>query len=103
MASLVGRDRRPIALREVGGPEDQLADAGGHVAFEVRALGILPAREHQDGVALEELGDVEVEQLVAFDLRRLAMQEGMLTLRQSGLIKVREGATTIDEIVRETM
>ena len=37
------------------------------------------------------------------ELRRQAMLEGMLTLRQSGLQKVREGFTTIDEVVRETM
>jgi type II secretory ATPase GspE/PulE/Tfp pilus assembly ATPase PilB-like protein len=28
---------------------------------------------------------------------------GMITLRQSGLRKVKEGVTTIDEVVRETM
>ena len=31
------------------------------------------------------------------------MNEGMLTLRQSGLQKVRDGVTTIEEVVRETM
>ena len=31
------------------------------------------------------------------------MGEGMVTLRQSGLAKVREGVTTIEEVVRETM
>ena len=29
--------------------------------------------------------------------------EGMVTLRQSGLQKVRDGLTTIEEVVRETM
>jgi type IV pilus assembly protein PilB len=37
------------------------------------------------------------------ELRRLACEEGMLTLRQSGLQKVRDGVTTIEEVVRETM
>jgi type IV pilus assembly protein PilB len=36
-------------------------------------------------------------------LRAQAIQEGMSTLRQSGLMKVRDGVTTLDEIVRETM
>jgi type IV pilus assembly protein PilB len=36
-------------------------------------------------------------------LRQLAIDEGMLTLRRSGLQKVREGLTTLDEVVRETM
>ena len=37
------------------------------------------------------------------ELRAQAIQEGMSTLRQSGLMKVRDGVTTLDEIVRETM
>jgi type IV pilus assembly protein PilB len=37
------------------------------------------------------------------ELRKQAMLEGMLPLRQSGLQKVREGFTTIEEVVRETM
>jgi type IV pilus assembly protein PilB len=37
------------------------------------------------------------------DLRAQAIQEGMSTLRLSGLMKVRDGVTTLDEIVRETM
>ncbi len=36
------------------------------------------------------------------DLRRLATAEGMSTLRQSGLTKVRRGVTTLEEVVRET-
>ena len=37
------------------------------------------------------------------DLRRKAVEEGMITLRQSGLQKVKEGVTTIDDVVRETV
>jgi type IV pilus assembly protein PilB len=37
------------------------------------------------------------------ELRAQAIQEGMSTLRLSGLLKVRDGVTTLDEIVRETM
>jgi type IV pilus assembly protein PilB len=39
----------------------------------------------------------------ALELRRKAVEEGMLTLRRSGLRKVKEGVTTIDEVVRETV
>jgi type IV pilus assembly protein PilB len=38
----------------------------------------------------------------AQELRRQAVDEGMLTLRASGLRKVADGITTIDEVVRET-
>jgi type IV pilus assembly protein PilB len=37
------------------------------------------------------------------DIRKTAIEEGMLTLRQSGLRKVADGATSIEEVVRETM
>ncbi|MGA1843295.1 MAG: type IV-A pilus assembly ATPase PilB [bacterium] len=36
------------------------------------------------------------------ELRNLAIQEGMRTLRQSGLMKVKEGMTTIDEVLSVT-
>ncbi len=39
----------------------------------------------------------------SLELRRKAVEEGMLTLRQSGLTKIREGVTTIEEVVRETV
>ena len=34
------------------------------------------------------------------DLRKIALDEGMLTLRQDGIEKVRQGVTTLDEITR---
>ena len=39
----------------------------------------------------------------AVELKRQALDEGMLTLRRSGLIKVMKGVTTVDEVVRETI
>jgi type IV pilus assembly protein PilB len=39
----------------------------------------------------------------ALELRRKAVDEGMITLRGSGLRKVKQGVTTIDEVVRETV
>jgi type IV pilus assembly protein PilB len=37
------------------------------------------------------------------ELRRKAIEDGMLTLRQSGLEKIRQGMTTLEEVVRETV
>jgi len=34
---------------------------------------------------------------------RKAIEEGMISLRQSGLRKVKDGVTTIEEVVRETV
>ena len=39
----------------------------------------------------------------ALDLKRTAIQNGMKTLRQSGLSKVAEGVTTLEEVLRVTM
>ncbi len=39
----------------------------------------------------------------SLELRKKAEDEGMISLRQSGLYKIREGITTIDEVVRETV
>jgi type IV pilus assembly protein PilB len=39
----------------------------------------------------------------AIELKRSAIDEGMLTLRSSGLQKIKDGMTTIEEVVRETV
>ena len=39
----------------------------------------------------------------ASNLRRRAIEEGMVTLRRSGLQKVSDGLTTIEEVARETV
>jgi type IV pilus assembly protein PilB len=37
------------------------------------------------------------------DLRRKAVEQGMLSLRRSGLIKAAAGITTLEEVYRETV
>jgi len=37
------------------------------------------------------------------DLKKRAIEEGMITLRQSGLIKIKAGITTMEEVIRETI
>jgi len=39
----------------------------------------------------------------ALELRKKAIDDGMITLRESGLHKIRNGITTIEEVVRETV
>jgi type IV pilus assembly protein PilB len=36
------------------------------------------------------------------EIRKQAVHEGMLTLRQDGLVKIQKGVTTIEEVLRET-
>jgi type IV pilus assembly protein PilB len=51
----------------------------------------------------EDLRELILVGASALELRRKAVEEGMLTLRSSGLRKVKDGVTTIEEIVRETV
>jgi type IV pilus assembly protein PilB len=39
----------------------------------------------------------------AVELKKKAIEKGMITLRRSGLVKVKEGVTTLEEVSRETM
>jgi type IV pilus assembly protein PilB len=54
-----------------------------------------------------EISD-EVRELIlsgasAMELKRKAIEEGMISLRASGIAKIREGMTTVEEVVRETV
>jgi type IV pilus assembly protein PilB len=51
----------------------------------------------------EELRELILVGASGLELRRKAIDEGMITLRYSGLRKVKEGVTTIEEVVRETV
>jgi type IV pilus assembly protein PilB len=51
----------------------------------------------------EELRELILVGASGLELRRKAVDDGMLTLRMSGLRKVKEGVTTIEEVVRETV
>jgi type IV pilus assembly protein PilB len=51
----------------------------------------------------EELRELILVGASGLELRRKAVDEGMITLRASGLRKVKEGVTTIEEVVRETV
>lgn len=51
----------------------------------------------------DELRELILVGASGLELRRKAIEEGMLTLRQSGLEKIRQGMTTVEEVVRETV
>jgi type IV pilus assembly protein PilB len=51
----------------------------------------------------DELRELVLVGASALELRRKAIDDGMITLRQSGLRKVKEGVTTIEEVARETV
>ena len=52
--------------------------------------------------------DDEIRELIlvgasAVELKKKAIERGMLTLRRSGLVKIMEGVTTMEEVARETI
>jgi len=51
----------------------------------------------------DELRELIIIGASAIELRRKAIECGMITLRESGLCKIREGITTVEEVVKETV
>ena len=61
-------------------------------------------------IGLYEVMDVtdEIRELIligasALELRKKSIEDGMISLRESGLQKIRNGITTIEEVLRETV
>jgi type IV pilus assembly protein PilB len=50
-----------------------------------------------------ELKEAIILNATSVELKKIAIAGGMITLRRSGLLKVQEGITTIEEVVRETV
>ena len=61
-------------------------------------------------IGLYEVMDISenIQELIlvgasAREIKKKSVEEGMMTLRQSGLAKIKAGMTTLDEVLRETM
>lgn len=51
----------------------------------------------------EEIKELILSRASTSEIKKEAMRLGMKTLRQSGIIKIRDGLTTIEEVLRSTM
>ncbi|MCC6163125.1 MAG: type IV-A pilus assembly ATPase PilB [Acidobacteria bacterium] len=51
----------------------------------------------------DELRELILVGASALDIRKKGIEEGMITLRHSGLLKVKDGLTTTEEVTRETV
>ena len=51
----------------------------------------------------DELRELILVGASALELKKKALEQGMITLRRSGLTKVAAGQTTMEEVVRETV
>ena len=51
----------------------------------------------------DEIRDMILSGASSIELKRKAIEEGMVSLRMAGLQKIREGITTLEEVLRETV
>jgi len=51
----------------------------------------------------DEIKDMILSRAQSKEIKRKAIEQGMLTLRQSGLVKIKEGITSVEEVLRETV
>ncbi len=97
----------PAALTELGYRDD---DSRSTIPHKGTGCEKCNSTGYKGRVGLYEVMEVteDLRELIlvgasGLELRRKAVEEGMLTLRQSGLRKIKDGVTTIEEVVRETV
>ncbi len=95
------------AMVEVGFSPDEASKIK---TFKGRGCETCNNTGYKGRVGLYEVMEVtdEIRELIligasALELRKKAVDDGMITLRESGLHKIRNGITTIEEVVRETV
>jgi type IV pilus assembly protein PilB len=94
-------------LIEIGFKKDEVNDLK---LYKGKGCGTCNNTGYKGRVGLYEVMEIsdELRELIiigasAMELRRKAIDLGMITLRESGLYKLREGITTIEEVVKETV
>ena len=102
---------------ELDVPQQALIDAG-YTPEEVKTVKIYHGKGcttcnkggYKGRTGLYEVMEIndELRELIlvgasALELKKKAIEQGMLTLRRSGLVKIAAGMTTMDEVLRETV
>ncbi|HEY8228789.1 MAG TPA: type IV-A pilus assembly ATPase PilB [Pyrinomonadaceae bacterium] len=97
----------PEALMEVGFTADEVKKLK---TYKGKGCSTCNQTGYKGRIGLYEVLEVtdEIRELIligasALELRKKAIDDGMLSLRESGLHKIRNGVTTIEEVVRETV
>jgi type IV pilus assembly protein PilB len=97
----------PQALMNLGYRKDEI---GTFKVYKGRGCEKCGSTGYKGRVGLVEVMQIDddIREMIlsgssAIELKRKAMDNGMITLRRSGLIKIKEGVTTIEEVVRETV
>ena len=101
------RDVPPKVLLDVGFQSDMV---GTFPMFKGRGCATCNGTGYKGRVGLYEVLEITdgIRDLImmganSVELRKKAIEEGMLTLRMSGLEKIKQGITTIEEVLRETV
>jgi type IV pilus assembly protein PilB len=102
---------------EIQMPQQALLDIG-YVAADVPRVKLYKGRGctvcnntgYKGRVGLYEVMEItdELREMIlcgasSLELKNKALEQGMISLRQSGLRKIRDGLTTVEEVVRETV
>ena len=88
LGNLYAQDKQPEFFRGEGCTEC------GNTGFKGR-IGIFEVL-----VVSEKIGRLILEHAPASTIENCAVEEGMITMKQDGYLKVVEGVTTIDEVLR---
>jgi len=97
----------PEALMDLGVPEEETYDfqcykgAGCSKCSNIGYRGRLSLFEVMP--MDDEVKELTLRRAPANEIRRAAVQTGMKTLRQSGIAKIKQGVTTIEEVLRVTV
>jgi type IV pilus assembly protein PilB len=97
----------PEALMEVGFSAEE---AKALKTFKGKGCSTCNNTGYKGRIGLYEVMEVndDIRELIligasSLELRKKAIEDGMITLRESGLHKIRAGLTTLEEVVRETV
>ncbi|MFZ0061159.1 MAG: type IV-A pilus assembly ATPase PilB [Pyrinomonadaceae bacterium] len=97
----------PEALIEVGFSADEASKLK---TYKGKGCATCNNTGYKGRIGLYEVMEVtdDIRELIligasALELRKKAIDDGMITLRESGLHKIRNGLTTLEEVVRETV
>ena len=100
-------DITPQALLNLGFRKDEV---GTFTVYKGRGCDKCNNTGYKGRVGLVEVMiiDDEIRELIlsggtAIDIKKKAAENGMISLRRSGLVKIKDGITTIEEVVRETV
>jgi len=100
-------DIPPDALLDLGVPEAEIND---FTCYKGKGCGKCSNIGYRGRLSLyevmpttEELQELILRRAAANEIKRAAIQAGMKTLRMSGIAKIKQGITTIEEVLRVTV